>query len=508
MPDKFTGVRGDLTPLRTVSFHAAFCLLVAAGLAVLSLAGPIGQVVRADVPPYAWHVERVETPGDTGLYTSIAVDSNGDPYIAYVDNSNGRLLVAHRVAGTWSTEVVAVGSFSGNTNVLVSSNGTVDLSFFDAVHQRVMFASRRIGPFSLTPIDRGYADGFNRLALDTLGRPVIAYTWDNGWLRYGSWDGSSWRLETVDNKTAISRYIGLAMGPGDHPHISYTGNGVLRHAARENGTWTFEVVDHTSYSGWFSRIAIDSLGSLHIAYYDSVNGTLRYAVRVGGTWFLSPVDGAGDAGWDLSMTVDSLDRVQIAYYARVASELRYAIRTPSGWTKETVDEGGVVGWYTGIAVNGSGFPRISYYDWTNGDLKYAESAVALEVRTLHPIRVTSTSASLRGEVVSLGAHSSADIRFALRAAGSSNWTYVSLSPTNAAGTFTADIGNLSTGLQYEYRVEARAGNETALGDVIPFLVPTPVPEPSPWPLLAMASAAALGIGAVSWLLIRRRRSQP
>jgi hypothetical protein len=233
---------------------------------------------------------------------------------------------------------------------------------------------------------------------------------------------------------------------------------------------------------------------------------LRYAERVGGSWFLSLVDGNDDSGWDLSLAVDSLNRVQIAYYARVRSELRYAIRTSTGWVKETVDTGGVVGWYTGLALNGSGFPHLSYFDWTNGDLKYAEGAIALEVRTLHPFRITSTSANLQAEVVSLGDHSLADIRFAIKEAGSMNWTYLPLNSTSTPGPFSAEIANLTTGVRYEYRAEARAGNETALGEVVSFLAPAPSSQPSYATILAaVIIGGGIGIVALMWYGFRKRR---
>src|SRR5205823_4483050 len=180
--------------------------------------------------------------------------------------------------------------------------------------------------WSVSPVDPGYSEGYNRLVIDPTGRPMLSYTASNGWLRYAVRTGTTWAFETVDRTTVISRYIGLAVDGSGEPHISYYGNGVLRYAARVAGVWQTEMVDPSPYAGWYSTIGLDSGGAPHIAYYDSVNTTLRYAERVNGTWAISTIDGNDDAGWDASLAIDRFDRVQVAYYARLVGELRYAIR--------------------------------------------------------------------------------------------------------------------------------------------------------------------------------------
>ena len=480
--------------------------LVTIAFVAFVFVGPSEQTAKADVPPYAWIVSRADTNNDTGLSTSLVLDPNDEPYISYLDQTNGIIRVAHRVAGVWSSEPIAfVGSEEGDTGIAIGRNGAVYVSFVRGDPPTVEMATRMSSNWSVARVDAGYSEGYASLTLDSMGNPVIAYTGSNGWLRYAAWNGSSWRLETVDAMSVISRYTDVAIDPAGGPHISYYADGVLRYASKGVGIWNIETVDSSPYSGWYSRLDFDQTGDPHIAYYDSVNLSLKHAERVAGTWSTETIDNRGDAGWDPSLVIDRLNRVHIAYYARLSGELRYAIRTPAGWIRETIDRDGVVGWRTAIAVNGQGLPRISYYDWTNGDLKYAEGAIALSVRTLLPTGSTTTSATIQGELVSLGNYSSVETRFAYRPAGSNEWNYSPAAIKSDAGSFAATLTNLTTGQRYEYRAEAESGNETANGETREFTLRIQSGPAPPYILfLGLGGAVGTAAGVTTWLAVRRK----
>jgi hypothetical protein len=490
-------------------------LVIGIGLVLFVLLSGVGaDFARAQPPaqggpPYAWNLERVETAGDTGWYTSIALDALGNPFIAFVDGDNQTVNVAHRSGGVWTSERVdGPGQFNGNTNIAIGTNGTVQVGYYDLRGKAVKYAVRSGSGWRNSVVDSGLPDGFLRLVLDAAGRPVFAYVSYTGSLRLASWNGTAWARETVDNVSILSRYVDVTLDQIGRAHISYYADGVLRVAEQTNGGWTREVADPTTFAGWFSRICIDGAGILHVAYYDSGNGTLRWATKLNGIWTHITLDGSNDSGWDLSLAVDRNGRVQLAYYARDLGALRYAIYSPGGWILETVDEGGVVGWYTGIATDASGLPRISYYDWTNGDLKYAEGRVALQVRTIGIASATTTSATLRGELVALGNHSAAALGFSFRISGTTAWTNASAGQRNVTGFFTVGLSNLTAGSSYELRAEAVSGNETSFGDVLIFLVPARPPQSPDYLLIGAFSAATAGalMGAALYLRLRKKRA--
>jgi hypothetical protein len=56
----------------------------------------------------SWEIKWVTNSTDVGLFTSIAVDKNGDPHISYVDNKNANVkyAVINSTTGKWMIEHV------------------------------------------------------------------------------------------------------------------------------------------------------------------------------------------------------------------------------------------------------------------------------------------------------------------------------------------------------------------------------------------------------------------
>jgi len=458
--------------------------------------------------PFAWAIETADPGTGTGFHTSIALDGLGTPMISYINVAGGTVQLARRIGGHWSSEIVAgPGIFSGDASVVIASNGTIEASYFDQEARAVVYAARGTGAWRASTIDSGFSEGYNRIALDSSGRPAIVYTGFDGSLRYAAWNGTEWSVEVVDHATLTSRYPDLAFDPLDRPNIAYYGNGTLLFAKKTSVGWAREVVDATPNAGWFSRIRVDSRGVAHIAYYASSNESLMYATEEGNGWSRSVIDSEGDAGFDLSFALDVNDRAQIAYYERRAGVLRYAIETSQGWVRETVDDTGVAGWYTGIATDPLGFPHISYYDWSDGDLRYAEGKIGLQVRSLAASAVNATSALLQGELVALGNHSRAFVEFALRAVGTVVWAYRSAGNLTSAGSFRLLVTNLTANITYEFYAVALAGDESSQGATRSFHLPLAVP-----PAVSYGLFASLGVGgavavAVGYVVFRRRRQR-
>ncbi|MCU0612315.1 MAG: BNR repeat-containing protein, partial [Candidatus Eisenbacteria bacterium] len=90
---------------------------------------------------------------------------------------------------------------------------------------------------------------FSSLALDSSGRPHIAYydekTQD---LRYAFFDGLGWQFQTVESTGNAGTYPSLVLDETDLPHVSFSGTGTgtcpgLRYAFRQGDTWHLEWVD-------------------------------------------------------------------------------------------------------------------------------------------------------------------------------------------------------------------------------------------------------------------------
>ncbi|MBN2019460.1 MAG: hypothetical protein JW749_04475 [Sedimentisphaerales bacterium] len=121
-------------------------LFLLAGLLVLAV-----NIQEAHAGDTYWYIYTIDSIGDVGFYTSIALDSNDKPHISYFDSTNVDVKYAH-YDGSWHTEIVD-DSFGAGQNGI-------------------------------------------SLALDSKGIPHISYSCSEG-LKYAYYD-EIWHIETVD----------------------------------------------------------------------------------------------------------------------------------------------------------------------------------------------------------------------------------------------------------------------------------------------------------------------
>ena len=81
----------------------------------------VPSVFLADTADAAWGTATVDSAGDTGRYTSIAVGTSGAAYISYYDATNGNLMYA-----TTATPTVTTGAASNVTTNSATLAGTVN----------------------------------------------------------------------------------------------------------------------------------------------------------------------------------------------------------------------------------------------------------------------------------------------------------------------------------------------------------------------------------------------
>ncbi len=85
------------------------------------------------------HASAVDTGGFTGLYTSIAIGTDGNPVISYYDSTNGDLKVAKcaNPACTGAATLTAVdtaGDVGHYTSIAIGTDGTPVISYWDATN--------------------------------------------------------------------------------------------------------------------------------------------------------------------------------------------------------------------------------------------------------------------------------------------------------------------------------------------------------------------------------------
>jgi hypothetical protein len=251
--------------------------------------------------PGGWKVDTVDAEGDVGWFSSIAVDAEGQPHIAYYDFDNGlgggKLKYARRSpTGTWSTETVdSNGDVGAYTSIALDSSGRPHISYYDFTSGNLKYARRgcarvalkngEIGSYcswSKTTVDAGdVINGQTSLALDSSGLPHIGYLVYGGGYPAAKYarrlPSGTWVVETVDTG-GVGFSVALVLDANDLPHLSYpySPTRTVKYARKlVSGAWSRETVD-TGSTG-HNSIALDSNGHPHISYYDDVNDNLKYA---------------------------------------------------------------------------------------------------------------------------------------------------------------------------------------------------------------------------------------
>ncbi|MDH7602533.1 MAG: hypothetical protein QHI38_10355, partial [Armatimonadota bacterium] len=267
-----------------------------------------------------------------GEYSSIALDASGNPRIAYykyINDTHGILRYAYYNGQGWHVEDVdgnSPGSVDDNvgryTSIKVDSQGNPHISYYDVTNGNLMYAVWRSGTWQITTVDGASSPTddvgqYTSLALYN-GLPRIAY-YDvaKGDLKYASYDGSNWTKTVVDSAGDVGRFASLALDPNTGlPRIAYydSTNKDLKYAAYDGSAWNITTVAAAGDVGQYCSLALDpTTGSPRIAYYDNTNKDLLYAAWDGSSWKFSTVDSDGDVGRYCSLALyNGLPR--IAYY--------------------------------------------------------------------------------------------------------------------------------------------------------------------------------------------------
>ena len=356
----------------------------------------------------AWTVTTVDDEGGTNFletkHTSLTTIA-GNPAISYHENLDGDLRFARNSAadgsGTWAITTVENGTFTyevgDDWTSLVVVNGNPAIAYYDQTSGKLKFArnaaSDSSGAWGLATVDEGtYAGYVGEYSSITAvaGKPAISY-YDapNSALKYarnGAADGSgAWVVTTVDNTSGVGEHSSLAV-VGGNPAISYydrtsTALKYARNSAADgSGTWTITTVDNAASVGQYTSLAVAG-GNPAISYYDATNSALKFARNSAadgtGAWTITTVDNAASVGQHSSLAVSATGLPLISYYDATSGDLKLARNSAAdgsgAWTVTTVDSAGDIGQFTALRlINGNA--AVSYYDVTNRHLKYARNS--------------------------------------------------------------------------------------------------------------------------------------
>jgi hypothetical protein len=89
-----------------------------------------------------WHVLSLDTPGDVGLFTSIALDAADNVHISYYDISNRELEYIYGNSGSWFLQTVDdFGDVGRDSSLALDPDGLPRIAFYDDTYHGLKLAS-------------------------------------------------------------------------------------------------------------------------------------------------------------------------------------------------------------------------------------------------------------------------------------------------------------------------------------------------------------------------------
>jgi MYXO-CTERM domain-containing protein len=331
-------------------------------------------------------------PGeDVGLWTSMALDSKGNPAVAYYDRTNFALKFAKYDGVAWTVSTVdgKAGADTGKYAKIVALGGG-----FVIAYSAVTSGG-----------DKGALVSTIRVATSKSESPGAGeWTFEDAVTDKNTPCRAS-LCATGTACIAATKVCTTQLDDAKCTPSCASGSACVDNAGKGACAVTIDASKIDSYPevvGDYVSIAVDPKGTIGIAYYDRIHGNLGVASHSSGAWVTTLVDGqdamgndTGDVGIGASLFIDASNDWHIAYVDGLAESLRYVKLT--GGTKigtpEVIDDGlgiagkpfadgqHLVGDDANLVVTPSGEVRVSFQDATAGKLHYAVGALAADKHT-------------------------------------------------------------------------------------------------------------------------------
>lgn len=400
-----------------------------------------------------WALQAIDTANQVGAYVSAAVDPISNTlYLSYYDATNGDLRLAYEVGAggncgpgnRWLCKAVDTegdrGRYSSIAVHHLGSQLLVGIAYQDATHQALRYAWSYdpAGQWYSTTVHTAFGSQvgmYASLRFDPEGAPRIAFQAQQSlgpeslWLAayqgasIGNCVNTAWACTTIESGEGLGKYASLALTESDHEeYIAYydptsAALKVARHVGISGncggGEWLCDTIDTIAgaspIQGDEPKISLQAGDGrkLIVAYYDAVGDSLNVAdypydgtgnCGPSNTWTCSEIERIGAAGSvgqgvGLSLALDSADLPIVVYHdvgegavlkvAQPASRLGQTTGncgpgSPNPtWQCDVVDNGmrlggdHDVGRYPAAALDAGDLASVAYYDVTAGDLLFA-----------------------------------------------------------------------------------------------------------------------------------------
>jgi len=234
-----------------------------------------------------WKCTTIDSTGKVGKYTSLALDSSNKANISYYDSTNGNLKHAYEVAGNgncnggmWQCDTVdnSPHEVGEHTSIALDQNGYPQIAYEDETWGDLKYACKTVNGWSITVVSgdgsgSAHTGEDTSLAIGSDGRPRIAFhnetTEDLDFAIRSDVCGTpgTWDIQHIDTVGDQGEDNSLALKSDDTPCVSYHDetHGNLKYACEANNPPT---VSNVVPAGW-----IISTGATISADYVDNSGT-------------------------------------------------------------------------------------------------------------------------------------------------------------------------------------------------------------------------------------------
>jgi hypothetical protein len=347
---------------------------VALGVAGAMAAGPTSATGNSITSP--------DAEDDAGSWTSLALDSSGNPVVSYTGNDDLKVLRCGNPTCT-AGNIIATPDTAGavrETSIVLDAAGSPAVSYFDFENDDLKLLrcgnpTCTAGNTVVAPDTAGHVGESPSLALDGSGYPVISY-FDRSelTLKVLHCGNATCTLGNVfaapDSFALFAFFTSLALDATGRPVVSYWDLSDLKVLHCGNSTCTagntIATPDSAGIVGWYSSLALDTAGNPVIAYGDVTNNELKVLhcgnpACTGGNTISSP-DTQGDIAF-ISLALDSSDNPVVSYYGNYKLKVLHCGNPycTSGNTIAVPDPALSSTLYTSLALDAVGHPVVSYY---------------------------------------------------------------------------------------------------------------------------------------------------
>jgi hypothetical protein len=368
-------------------------LIVTTALALIITAAAL-EIFAVQAATPKWNIQIIDR-GNVDPSSSITLDSKGNPHIAYSETtyfSNGSsqsypLMYASIAGKNWTTQ--SIDNYGEYPSLVFDSSDFPHISYARYAYPagsiggsiNLNYASWNGSAWNIQSIESftfssPFYPTYSSLALDLSGNPHITYILDSYGasksLKYASWNGSAWNIQTLDQGIYSDQYPTLVLDSKNNPHITYGvnyqdklydmthENHGLNYAAWDGAEWNIQII--AKPAGGCSLV-LDKNDKPHVSYVSSQG--LTYASLNGSNWDVQTI---AEGVWgDTSLSFDSAGNPFICYNQN--DFLKYAFWNGTNWAIGVIDENeNALGDYglPAVVLDSHGNPHVSYSNLSGG----------------------------------------------------------------------------------------------------------------------------------------------